>query len=165
MLENYKHCLFHDKIILKSQQAFRSDHHDVYTVEINKIALSTNDDKRLQTFDKITTCPHGTNSFKVCESEMLMVMQYQDLVLNDKNRIKEANGIFKTSVTRCMLNRSIRFCKGEMFKIMKYKNFLPNHIKNIKKTDAIFKAINAKCTMNRPILFRENEFRRGVDAK
>ena len=52
-----------------------------------------------------------------------------------------------------------------MFKIMKYKNFLPNHIKNIKKTDGIFKAINAKCTMNRPILFRENEFRRGVDAK
>ena len=128
MLENYKDCLLYDKIILKSQQVFRSDHHDVYTVEI-------------------------------------MVMKYKDLVLNDKNRIKETNGIFKTSVTRCMLNRSIRFCKGEMFKIMKYKNFLPNHIKNIKKTDGIFKAINAKCTMNRPILFRENEFRRGVDAK
>ena len=77
MLENYKHCLFHDKIILKSQQAFRSDHHDVYTVEINKIALSANDDKRLQSFDKITTCSHGTNSFKVCESEMLLVMQYK----------------------------------------------------------------------------------------
>ena len=40
--------------------------------EINKIALSSNDDKRLQTFDKITTYPYGTNAFKVCESEMLM---------------------------------------------------------------------------------------------
>ena len=30
-----------------------------------------NDDKRLQTFDKITAYPHGTNTFKVCESEML----------------------------------------------------------------------------------------------
>ena len=32
-----------------------------------------NDDKRLQTYGKITTCPYGTNAFKVCESEMLKV--------------------------------------------------------------------------------------------
>ena len=47
MFENYKDCLFNDKIILKSQQRFKSDHHNVYTEEINKIALSSNDDKRL----------------------------------------------------------------------------------------------------------------------
>ena len=41
----------------------------MYTEEVNKIARSSNDDKRLQTFDKITTCPYGTNAFKVCESE------------------------------------------------------------------------------------------------
>ena len=64
MLKNYKDCLFNDKIILKSQQRFKSDHHNVYTEQTNKIALSSNDDKRLQTFDKITTCPHGTNAFK-----------------------------------------------------------------------------------------------------
>ena len=45
----------------------------MYTGEVNKIALSRNDDKRLQTFDRITTYPYGTNAFKVCESEMLMV--------------------------------------------------------------------------------------------
>ena len=71
MFENYKDCLFNDKIILKSQQRFKSDHHNVYTEEINKIALSSNDDKRLQTFDRVTTYPYGTNAFKVCESEML----------------------------------------------------------------------------------------------
>ena len=54
MLENYKDCLFNDKIILKSQQRFKSDHHEVYTEEVNKIALSSNDDKRLQTFDRVT---------------------------------------------------------------------------------------------------------------
>ena len=63
----------YDKIILKSQQRFKSNHHNVYTEEINKIALSSNDDKRLQTSDKITTYPYGTNAFKVWESEMLMV--------------------------------------------------------------------------------------------
>ena len=71
MFENYKDSLFNDKIILKSQQRFKSDHHKVYTEEVNKIALSSNDDKRLQTFDKVTTYPYGTNAFKVCESEML----------------------------------------------------------------------------------------------
>ena len=72
MVKSYKDCLFNDKIILKSQQRFKSDHRDVYTEEINKIALSNDDDKRFQTFDKITTYPYGTNAFKVCESEMLI---------------------------------------------------------------------------------------------
>ena len=43
----------------------------MYTEEINKIALNYTDDKRLQTFDGITTSPYGSNAFKVCESEML----------------------------------------------------------------------------------------------
>ena len=71
MFSNYTDCIRNDKIILKSQQRFKSDHHDVYTEEVNKIALSANDNKRLQTHDKITTYPYGTSAFKVCESEML----------------------------------------------------------------------------------------------
>ena len=43
----YENCLFNDKIILKSQQRFKSDFHNVYTEQINKISLSSNDDKRL----------------------------------------------------------------------------------------------------------------------
>ena len=69
--ENYKESVFKNKIIMRSQLRFKSDHHNVYTVEINKIAISSNDDKRLQTIDGITTYPIGTNAFKVCESEML----------------------------------------------------------------------------------------------
>ena len=68
MVKNYKDCLFNDKTILKSQQRFKSDCHNVYTEQINKIALSSDDDKRLQTFT-ITTYPYGTNAFKVCEYE------------------------------------------------------------------------------------------------
>ena len=59
MFENYTDSLCNDKIILKSQQIFKSDHHEVFTEEVNKIALSSNDDKRLQTFDKITTYQYG----------------------------------------------------------------------------------------------------------
>ena len=50
MFENYKDSLFNDKIIPKSQQR---------------------DDKRIQTFDKVTMYPYGTNAFEVRESEML----------------------------------------------------------------------------------------------
>ena len=71
MFENYTDCLLNNKMIIKSQQGFKCDHHKVYTEEVNKIALSSNDDKRLQTHDKITTYPYETNAFKVCESEML----------------------------------------------------------------------------------------------
>ena len=75
MFENYKDSLFNNKTILKSQLRFKSDHHNVYTEEVNKIALNNNDNKRLQTFDRVTTYLYGTNAFKVCESEMLSKIQ------------------------------------------------------------------------------------------
>ena len=71
MFKNYTDSLLNNKIILKSQQRFKSDNHNVYTEQINKTALSNNDDKSLLPFDKITTYPYETNAFKVCESEML----------------------------------------------------------------------------------------------
>ena len=44
---DYKDCLLNNEIILKSQQRFKRERHVVYTEEINKIALSSKDDKRL----------------------------------------------------------------------------------------------------------------------
>ena len=61
MFENYKDCLFNNKTVYRSQERFKSYYHDVYTEEVNKIALSSNDDKRLQTSDRITTYPYGTS--------------------------------------------------------------------------------------------------------
>ena len=56
---DYKNCLLKDEVILKSQQRFISEKHDVYTKNINKIALSNNDDKRIVSSDKITSYPYG----------------------------------------------------------------------------------------------------------
>ena len=69
MFKNNKYCLFNGKIILQSQQRFKSDCHNVYTEQINKIALSSNDGKRLQTFDTITTYPYGTNPFQSMQKQ------------------------------------------------------------------------------------------------
>ena len=71
MFKNYKDSLFNNKTVYRSQERFRSYYQVMYTEEVNKIALSTNYDKRLQTFDRVTTYLYGTNAFKVCESEML----------------------------------------------------------------------------------------------
>ena len=76
MFEDYKDSLFNSNIILRSQLRFKSDLHIVYTEEVNKIAIRSNDDKGLQTHDRITTYPYGTNAFKVCESEMMAMKTY-----------------------------------------------------------------------------------------
>ena len=57
--DDYKNCLLIDEVILKSQQRFISKKHDVYTENINKIALSNGDDKRIVSSDKITSYPYG----------------------------------------------------------------------------------------------------------
>ena len=71
MFDNYSECLKEKKKILKSQQRFKSDGHDVYTEEINKIALSYNDDKRLIAFDGITTYLYGISAGILCKQELL----------------------------------------------------------------------------------------------
>ena len=60
---------------------FKSDHHDMYTDEVNKIVLNYTDDKRLRTFDGIATYLYGSNAFKVCESEMLTKMKAMPIKL------------------------------------------------------------------------------------
>ena len=54
-----KRCLFNNEPMLKSQQRFKSENHEVYTENINKIALSSNDDKRIVALDSITSYPYG----------------------------------------------------------------------------------------------------------
>ena len=68
---DYKDCLLNNEIMLKSQQRFKSEAHNVYTEEINKIALNSNDDKILQTYDKTTSYPYGKYAGKVCKTEFL----------------------------------------------------------------------------------------------
>ena len=59
---DYNNCLSKDKV--QQRQRFISKKHDVYTEDINKVALSNNDDKRIVSSDKITSYPYGCTGKK-----------------------------------------------------------------------------------------------------
>ena len=44
---------YNNKLILKIQQRFRSKKHNAFTEEMKKIALNSNDDKRMQPIEKL----------------------------------------------------------------------------------------------------------------
>ena len=72
---DHKDCLLNKETILKTQQRFKSEAYNVY------IALSSNDDKRVHTFDRITSYPYGTSAGKVCKTEMLSKVNINRLIL------------------------------------------------------------------------------------
>ena len=57
--EDYKECLFKKKEQLQKMNVIRSHKHEIYTEEVNKIALSPNDDKRHILGDKMHTLALG----------------------------------------------------------------------------------------------------------
>ena len=57
--EDYKTCLFSDSTEYRSQLMFRSNKHEVHTIEVNKVALNRDDDKRISRKDGISTFSRG----------------------------------------------------------------------------------------------------------
>ena len=57
--EDYKTCLFSDSTEYRSQLTFRSSKHEVHTIEVNKVTLNRDDDKRISRKDGISTFARG----------------------------------------------------------------------------------------------------------
>ena len=70
--QNYIDALLLNKTIIAKQQRFKSDDHTITTEEINKIALSRKDDKRIQSFDGIHTYPIGIDNDLLNELETII---------------------------------------------------------------------------------------------
>ena len=47
MKKKHQEFIRNKELILKTQQRFQSERHNVFTKKINNIALSSNDDKRM----------------------------------------------------------------------------------------------------------------------
>ena len=73
---------------------------------IQKITLSSNDDKRLQTFDRVTSFPHKTPAVKECESEMLNVCKAKETLLSkecEKEMYVTCNIFLKHMEEKCVI--------------------------------------------------------------
>ena len=65
----HKEFIKNNKLILKSEQRFKSKKDNVFPEEVNKIALSTNDYKRIQLIDLIETYAYETSKELACNKE------------------------------------------------------------------------------------------------
>ena len=57
--ENHKEFIKSNKSILKIQQKFKNERYNVFTEEINKITLRSNEDKRMQSIELVETYAYG----------------------------------------------------------------------------------------------------------
>ena len=72
-----------NRLISKTQQRLKSERHNIFTEEINKIALSSNDDKRMQSIDSIQTSAYGTSKDLVSEKEEIKCSNIKNRCKND----------------------------------------------------------------------------------
>ena len=80
-LKNHKQFIKNNKSKLKTQQRFKSERHNIFTEEINKTALISNDDKRMQSIDSIVTYAYRTSKVLVSVKEEIkcsnIIKQYK----------------------------------------------------------------------------------------
>ena len=62
--EDYKERLFTEDKLMKEMNIIRSQNHDIYSMTVNKVALSANDGKRLICENKINTLALRPNTNK-----------------------------------------------------------------------------------------------------
>ena len=83
--EGHKELIKNIKLILKTQERSRIEKHNIYTEEINEIALSSNDDKTIQSIDSIETYAHGTSKDLVYKKEEIkcsnIIKKYKNIWL------------------------------------------------------------------------------------
>ena len=56
--------------MLKTQKRFKSESHNLFTEEVNKIALSAYDDKEIQSIDSTETSAYGTSKDSTCNKKL-----------------------------------------------------------------------------------------------
>ena len=97
IFKDYINVLFDKVSLIKSQFGFRSRNHEIYTEKINKIALSSNDNKRIQRDDGINTYPYGYHNNANKDNNMLLddtntlLDRINKIKSKSKKRIEESN--------------------------------------------------------------------------
>ena len=69
--EDYKKCLFSEEKLMREMNMFRCQNHDIYSVSVNKVALSANDNKRIICKNKIDTLANNPDIAKETKKMVL----------------------------------------------------------------------------------------------
>ena len=82
-VDSFKEIIKYNKLILKTRQRFKSERHNVFTEEINKIALSSNYDKWMQSIDSTESYAYRMNKDLVWKKEKIkcnnIIKQYENV--------------------------------------------------------------------------------------
>ena len=97
--KNYKKLYKNNKSKLKTHKRFKSERHNVFMEDINKISISPKDDKRVQSVDSIETYAYGASKVIVSKKEEIRcsnsIKRYKminfDDVTNENIKKKNAN--------------------------------------------------------------------------
>ena len=82
-MDSFKEIIKYNKLILKIRQRFKSERHNIFTEEINKITLSSNYDKRMQSIDSTESYAYRMNKDLVWKKEKIkcnnIIKQYENV--------------------------------------------------------------------------------------
>ena len=100
--------------------------------EVNKIALSSNDNKIIQTYDKITTYPYRTNIFKICENKMLLKNKFivKDIDKHNNKELRNKSEVLRYEA-QALRNESL-LIKNEQNKIKSESQVLRDNSQKIR---------------------------------
>ena len=81
--EDQKELVKNNKMMLKIQQRFKSEKHNVFTEGISKIALNSNNDRPMRPIDSIDRYAYGTSKDLICKKEKIkrnnIMKQYKNV--------------------------------------------------------------------------------------
>ena len=100
--------------------------------EVNKIALSSNDNKIIQTYDKITTYPYRTNIFKICENKMLLKNKFivKDIDKHNNKELRNKSEVLRDEA-QALRNESL-LIRNELHKIKSEAQVLRDNSQKIR---------------------------------
>ena len=81
-VDSLKEFIKNNNLMLETQQRFKSERHNVFTEEINKIALCSNDHKGMRSIDLIERNACGTSKDLICRKEKI---KHNDIMKQLKN--------------------------------------------------------------------------------
>ena len=114
--KDYKNCLFNDSTEYRSQLMFRSSKHEVRTIEVNKVALNRDDDKRISKRDGISTFARGHKDLSwspiLGKVSLIWNATFFTLVTMQHSNFKSRATEFNTGVGKCSCGQTFE-CASE----------------------------------------------------